>query len=535
MTKLSPDLIRDSQHSVIDFMIDNHFCACFSDMGFGKTVAVTTAVEKLFRMNDVDRLLIVTTVRVARDTWPQELQDWAHTSYLKFKLIEGNAERRLAAARGKEQIHIINQENFVWLAEKAGKTWPYDMLVFDDAEGFKNHTRKNAPGSAICTKRKECPIFEHEKSWICEHAPLCVDYVKGTYDDACVMPCEDFKPVRSGLKSCAVLCKDFKSPPSRYTRFGALCALKPQIKRLVHLSGTPTNKGLVDLWALIFTMDSGRRLCRTYTQYKKKYFIKEHNGFKWSLRPGAEVEIHNAVKDICISIPSEAKLPPRHDIDWPITLPPEAAAMYDEFERDLILNLDDDGEIVAANNGVLAGKLLQICGGAVYTGEGEGKNREWIILHDAKFKALDEIMMKHPGEPILIGYNYGHELIRLRKRYPHGVDIRDRRDAVHAWNAGDIPTMFAHPQSAGHGLNLQRGPGRVLIWFGLNWRLDMNKQLNKRLHRPGQARDVYIYYIVAKGRTDTLLMEGVAKYDWTQNQLLEAVKRKAHKNNKRGF
>ena len=167
-------------------------------------------------------------------------------------------------------------------------------------------------------------------------------------------------------------------------------------------------------------------------------------------------------------------------------------------------------EIEAANNGVLAGKLLQVCGGAVYT----GTEREWIALHDEKFKALDKILLKHAKEPVLVGYNFKHELLRLTERYPHGIDIRDRRDAVHAWNAGDLPLIFAHPGSAGHGLNLQRGPGRALVWLGLNWRLDYNKQLNKRLWRSGQQREVFIYYLIAKGRADVRLMEGVAKYDY---------------------
>lgn len=520
-------MLRASQLDVIDFGLDNNYFACFSDMGFGKTAAVTTLVEKLFRLEEIKRLLVVTTLRVARDTWPDEIKDWQHTSYLKFKVVAGDAETRLAAVKGAEQIHIINQENLVWLAERAGRTWPYDMVVFDDAEGFKNANRKTVPNKAICVHDKSCGIFEHAKSRVCAEADLCMEYRKGTYDEACIMPCKDFNPVRSSLKACVVLCSLFKSPAARYTRFGALCALMPQIKRLVHLTGTPSNRGLLDLWPLIFTLDGGQRLERTYTQYKNKYFNKSHNGFSWDLKPDAEGQIHAKIKDICIAIESEAELPPRHDIDISIILPPAAAKMYDDFERDLVLNVDDE-EITAANNGVLAGKLLQVCGGAVYT----GTDREWVALHDYKFRELDKIILKHAGEPILVGYAFEHELVRLKERYPHGVDIRDRRDFVHAWNSGEIPLGFVHPGSAGHGLNLQRGPGRVLVWLGLSWRLDHNKQLNKRLWRPGQARAVYIYYLIAKGRADVRLMEGVAKYDWTQNQLLEAVKRDARRHNK---
>ena len=510
---------------VIDFMSKIMACACFSNMGFGKTAAITTLVEKLFRAKEINRLLIVTTLKVANNTWPDEIRDWQHTSYLKFKVLTGPAKTRLEAARGKEQIHIINQENFVWLAMKAGKTWPYDMVVFDDAEGFKNANRKTKPKTAICAHSDDCPVFGNEKYGFCQNAQLCTDYTGGRYTEACVLPCPEFKQVRSALKACALPCKAFKSLPSKYTRFGALCALMPQIKRLVHLTGTPSNKGLVDLWPLIFTMDGGERLERTYSQYKVKYFNKSYNGFSWELKPGSEALIHKRVKDICIAVESEAEaeLPPCNHINTSVILPPDSAKMYGDFQRDLILQTELDGEIVAANNGVLAGKLLQVCGGAVYT----GVEREWITLHDEKFKALDRIIERHIGEPIMVGYNFEHELIRLKARYPQGVDIRDRKDSVHAWNSGELPLMFAHPGSAGHGLNLQRGPGRVLVWLGLNWRLDYNKQLNKRLWRPGQKRKVYIYYLITKDRADVRLMEGVAKYDWTQNQLLEAVKRDA--------
>jgi len=518
------DMIRGSQWEVVEFIENTEACACFNNMGFGKTAAVTTVIEKLFRYKEIKKLLVVTTLRVAANTWPDELRDWSHTSYLKFKVITGDAETRLAGARGPEQIHIINVENFVWLAERAGRKWPYDMVVFDDAEGFKNSNRKTTSKNSICKHAADCALFMHEKTGACQESAFCLDYRPSVDGEACIMPCADFKPVRSSLKACAVLCKGFQAPAARYTRFGALCALRPQVKRLVHLTGTPSNKGLVDLWPLIFTMDGGDRLERTNSQYKKKYFNKSYNGFSWELKDGAEAEIHDKIKDICISVESEAEaeLPKCSHIDKAIILPPEAAKQYDTFERDLILNINED-EVTAANNGVLAGKLLQVCGGAVYT----GIEKEWIELHEEKFSALDDILLDHCYEPVLVGYNFAHELQRLKSRYPQGVDIRDRKDFVHAWNAGDIPLGFVHPGSAGHGLNLQRGPGRVLVWLGLNWRLDYNKQLNKRLWRPGQQREVFIYYLIAKGRADVRLMEGVAKYDWTQNQLLEAVKRDA--------
>lgn len=527
MAKLPKTLLRGSQKEVTDFVLKNPFCACFSEMGFGKTAAVATAIEQILKTREIKKCLIVSTLRVARDTWPDEIVSWEHTSGLTFQVIEGKELDRLRSARSCDKIHLINQENFVWLVEKAGADWPYEMIVFDDSEGFKSANRKTVPKKAICMHRRGCPLFLHEKSMICRHRDNCQEYTPGSLPETkefCALPCRKLHPVRSSLQACITLCNHFKELPARFTRFGALCALAPRIKRLVHLTGTPSNKGLLDLWPLIFTLDGGERLGRTYTQYKNWFFNRGHNGFGYDLKPGAAEIIHQKIKDICIAVDSEAAvgLPECQHIERYIRLPGKADKLYKEFERDLLVEVDGD-EIKAANNGVLAGKLLQVCGGAVYTGEG----KQWKKLHTCKLRALNKIIKRHRGEPVLVGYNFGHELDRLKATYPWGIDIRDRRDAVAAWNRGEIPLMFAHPGSAGHGLNLQKGPGRVLVWFGLNWRLDYNKQLNKRLWRPGQTRKVFIYYIIAEGRADVHLMEGVAKYDYTQKQLLEAVKRQA--------
>lgn len=520
---LHPDLLRLSQLDTKQFMKDTPFCAVFNDMGFGKTVTSLTAGCELLQEGEIKKILVVAPLRVARDTWPDEIQDWAHTSYLSFKFIEGGPEERRQAAKGKEQVHIINQENFVWLVYKAGKTWPYDMVIFDDTKGFKNPKIKSPASTTICTEHKDCPIYENEKTGVCKTAETCSDYVKGAYGDECLMRCTDFKQARVGSKACKVVCRDFNPRPAAYTRYGALLAVRPQIKRLVHLTGTPSSRELADLWPMVHTLDMGKRLGRTYSQYKKRFFICER--FKMHLRPGAKEKIFEAIGDICISIECEDELVARHDVPLKFDLDKEAAALYDEFEREYAIEVDDE-EVVAQNAGVLSGKLLQVCGGAVYY---DTETKAWKKIHDEKIKLLAGVIEKHKGEPILVGYNFAHELQRLREAFPQGIDIRDRRDAVKAWNKGDIPLLFAHPDSAGHGLNMQKGPGRTLVWFGLNWSLDLNKQLEKRLHRPGQLQECYVYYLIAKGRADARVLQTLSRKDRTQKDLLEAVKRDARK------
>jgi len=481
-------LLRDSQVDTAQFIIDNPNCAIFSEMGFGKTASVLTAIEKLLVIRDIKKALVVSPLLVARETWPQEVKAWAHTAGIEISLLLGSASERMTAAKRPAPVHIINQENFVWLVEQAGRKWPYDMVVFDDAKGFKSAKRKSRPKTLICMEMDGCPGYEPDGS----------------------------------SKACKNICEHFRQRPARFTRFGALCALRPQIKRLVHLTGTPSSQGLLDLWPLIFTLDNGKRLGRTFTQYKNVYFRQNYNGFGWTLQPGSAEVIHDKIKDICIALPTEAKVPPAKHIPIKVQFPEKAEKLYYELETELLLELGDN-TVEAPNAGVLAGKLLQVCGGAVYTSDDPSC---WKEVHDAKLDALKEILSWHPDESVLVAYNFQHELKRLRWALPGGKDIRDSVNSIRDWNRGKLKLMFAHPDSAGHGLNLQHG-GHILVWYGLNWSLALNKQFNKRLHRPGQKHETLIYYLIADGKADEQVMRCVQEKDVTQQALLDAVKRQA--------
>lgn len=489
----SKDLLRLSQKEVGQLIQDNPFMGVFCDMGFGKTIVVLTAIEELLRRKEIKKILVVSTLMVSRDTWPDEILEWEHTRGIPFKFIHGTPGERLELLKGDEDIHIINQENFVALVDELKNKWPYDMVVFDDAKGLKNYKIRNKPKTPICTLSKDCPIY-----WPAEKSTACLS-----------------------------LCDDFKARPPRFSRFGALCRIRPKLKRLLHLTGTPSSKELLDLWPMLYTLDAGRRLGKTRAVYARTFFNKGYSGFGYELRDGAADTIHNKIKDICVAVESEAELPPVHCLKKPIKLGPEQRRCYNELEKEFIINIEGE-DITAVNAGVLAGKLLQMCGGAIYT-----EDKDWVEMHDEKIKALGEIIEKHKGEPVLVGYGFKHELVRLKKAFPQGIDIRERKDFKKAWNRGEIPLAFAHPDSAGHGLNLQKGPGRTLVWFGINWSLDLNNQLNKRLHRPGQKRDVYLYYLVAEKTIDEDVLASVKKKDATQKNLLAAVKRSIKKRQKR--
>lgn len=317
----------------------------------------------------------------------------------------------------------------------------------------------------------------------------------------------------------------FKS--SKAERFKALRRVLPAVRRVVGLTGTPAPNGLLDLWSQIYLLDKGERLGRTITSYRDRWFIPGHrNGmvvYNWVPIRGASAEIYSRIGDICMSMTAEdyLQMPDRVDITIPVKLSEKARRAYDTLEKDLVLPMRGE-TITAQNAAVLAGKLLQIANGAVYT-----EDHKWQLVHDTKLDALEDLIEAANGEPVLVYYAYQHDEERICRRFPQAVRLKGY-DEVQRWNAGEIPLLIAHPASAGHGLNLQRG-GHILVWFGLTWSLEQYQQANARLYRQGQDKPVKIYHLVAQDTVD----EGVAKIltgkAERQDALIDAVKARIDK------
>lgn len=311
----------------------------------------------------------------------------------------------------------------------------------------------------------------------------------------------------------------FKS--HRAKRFKALRKVRPLCKRVVGLTGTPAPNGLIDLWAQVYLLDSGQRLGKTISGYRERYFLpdkrNQHVIFSYKPKEGAEEAIYKKLSDICISMKNRdyLTLPERMDNILGINLPPKVLEQYRQLERDLLLPLLE-GDIVAGSAAVLTNKLLQITGGAVYD---EGKKVQ--ILHDEKLKALEDLVEAANGKPVLVYYNYRHELERIQKQFL--CRVLDTAKDMEDWNKGEIPVMLAHPASAGHGLNLQKG-GSTIIWFGLPWSLELYQQANARIHRQGQKNTVVVHHLVAKETIDEDVMQVLAKKQAGQEALLQAVK-----------
>ena len=317
----------------------------------------------------------------------------------------------------------------------------------------------------------------------------------------------------------------FKNPKAE--RFKALRRTLPAVRRMVGLTGTPAPNGLIDLWSQIYLLDRGERLGKFIGQYRDRYFIPGHrNGmvvYTWVPIAGAVKEIYEKVGDICMSMKAEDYLtmPDRIDITVPIELPESARKAYDTLERELVLPMRDEA-ITAQNAAVLAGKLLQLSNGAIYT-----EDRGYVEVHTAKLDALEDLIEQANGEPVLVYYGFRHDLKRILERFPQARELYSTKD-VNAWNAGEIPVLVAHPASAGHGLNLQAG-GHIMVWYGLTWSLEQYQQANARLYRQGQNRPVTIYHLVTKDTVDEDVIRVLTGKAERQDALIDAVKGRIEK------
>ena len=306
-------------------------------------------------------------------------------------------------------------------------------------------------------------------------------------------------------------------------RFKSLLKVRPTVKRIVGLTGTPSSNGLMDLWAEFRILDLGQRLGRYITHYRNTYFTPDKRNaqviFSYKPLPGAEDKIYKQISDITISMKSidYLKMPECIVNEVAVSLNEKEWNIYSKLKDEMVTKLGDE-EIDAVNAAVLSGKLLQMANGAVY--DSENKTH---IIHDKKLDALEDLIEGANGKPVLVAYWFKHDLERIKNRFPVR-QIKASKD-IEDWNEGNIPIAVIHPASAGHGLNLQSG-GSTLIWFGLTWSLELYQQTNARLYRQGQNETVIIHHIITKGTIDEDVMTALTKKEETQASLIDAVKAK---------
>ena len=310
-------------------------------------------------------------------------------------------------------------------------------------------------------------------------------------------------------------------------RFKVLMKVRPKVKRIVGLTGTPSSNGLMDLWAEFRLLDMGERLGRFIGQYRTSYFRPDkQNGqvvFSYKPLPGAEKQIYNRISDITISMKStdHLRMPELVESRYTVYLSETEREKYEELKKDLVLQLPD-GEITAANAASLSGKLSQMANGAIYDDK-----QEVIEIHSRKLDALEDIIESMNGRPLLVAYWFRHDLDRISERlnFLHiPFSKLDTTASIKHWNSGELPVALIHPASAGHGLNLQSG-GSALVWFGLTWSLELYQQTVARLWRQGQESEtVVVQHIITKGTIDERIMKALELKDTSQSALIDAVK-----------
>lgn len=444
---------HEYQQYAIEYIETHPVSAVLLDMGLGKTSITLTALQDLlFDRFEAHKVLIIAPLRVARNTWPAELQKWDHLQDLTVSVVVGNAEERKAALAKQADLYVINREMVLWLVEQSGYKFDFDTVVIDELSSFKNHQSK---------------------------------------------------------------------------RFKALMKVRPKVKRIIALTGTPSSNGLMDLWAEFRLLDMGERLGRYITQYRTKYFMPDKRNaqiiFSYKPLPGAEEQIYDKISDITISMKAAdfLPMPQRIESEYPVYLSEEEREKYDALKQEMVLQLPDE-EITAANAASLSGKLSQLANGAIYTEE-----KNIITVHDRKLDALEDIIEAAAGKPILVAYWFQHDLQRITERL-EALKISYARisspSSIELWNRGEFAVGLIHPASAGHGLNLQEG-GSTLVWFGLTWSLELYQQTNARLWRQGQkSNTVVIQHIVAKDTVDERILKALNEKNNTQEALIAAVK-----------
>ena len=388
----------------------------------------------------------------------------------------------------------------------ARDTWSAEIQKWDQLHGltYSVAVGTEAERKAALNRKADIYIINRENvQWLIDQSKIPFDYDMVVVDEL----------------------SSFKNHQSK--RFKALMQVRPKLKRVVGLTGTPASNGLMDLWAEFKVIDMGKRLGRFISHYRQNYFVPDKmNGqivYSYRPRPGAEDAIYRQISDITISMKStdHIKMPDLVSTEYKVYLSPDEQEVYDDMKKQFVLDLPA-GEISAANAAVLSGKLSQMANGAIYDDNGG-----MVEIHSQKLDALEDIIESANGKPLLVAYWYQHDLNRIMKRL-HERHIPfsklDSADSIRRWNNGEIPVALIHPASAGHGLNLQSG-GNHIVWYGLTWSLELYSQTIARLWRQCQTEEtVIVQHIVAEGTIDEQILRALKAKDKTQSALIAAVK-----------
>lgn len=474
---------HDYQKYATDFILSHPVAAILLQMGLGKSVITLTAMKELFDRGEISRALVIAPLRVARDTWPEEIRKWDHLQGLTYSVAVGSVEERRVALRRDVQIHIINRENIAWMME-SGLPLNYDMIVVDELSSFKSWQSKRfrallrlRPSVSRIVGLTGTPTGNGLMDLFAEYRVLDLGErlgrFIGRYREAYFMP----------DKRNAYQVFSWKPRP------GA----EEEIFRKI--SDITVSMKSVDFLKMPECLMNEVRVHMDAKEREQYETLKE---------------------DLFLQVPRKSQSS-HSSRGTPLGTDPVGACATAPRGTDPIgaaapLLID------AKNAAALCGKLCQLANGACYT-----EDSTVAHIHDRKLDALEDLLESANGHPVLIAYWYQHDLQRIREHFPETRPLKTSQD-IADWNAQKIQVAAIHPASAGHGLNLQQG-GNTLIWFGLTWSLELYQQTNARLWRQGQKSEtVTIHHIITEGTIDEQILDALSKKDRTQESLIAAVK-----------
>lgn len=422
--------------------------ALFAGMGLGKTVATLTALDLMEVAGECDGpTLVVAPLRVAQSTWPDEAKKWSHLRNIEVSPIVGNVAERRKALKRDANIYTTNYDNLPWLVEELNAKWPFTTIISDESTRLKGFR------------------------------------------------------LRQGTQRAKALGRVAHS----------------RVRRWHNLTGTPAPNGLQDLWGQCWFLDAGARLGRTYDSFTQRWFRPKRSGYGVEPFEHTQADIEGRIGDICLSMQAKDYF----DVAEPIVIPiytrlsAKNRELYEDMERDFFMQIDEF-DVEAVNSAAKSQKLLQLASGAVYVNpdvesDKDPRSKQWKEVHDDKIQALDSIVAEAGGMPILVAYHFRSDLARLRRAFPNGRELDKNPETIRKWNDGEIPLLFAHPQSAGHGLNLQDG-GNILVIFTPWWDLEQYQQILERIGpvrqlQAGYDRNVFVYFIIAEDTMDEVVMQ----------------------------
>lgn len=467
------------QKKAVKFLLEHAAAALFLDPGLGKTSITLAAIKVLKAKGLLNKVLLIAPLRVCHSVWPNETEKWKDFKDLKVVVLHGKDKEELLESEA--DIYVINPEGLDWLLQ-VQKT-------------------KSAAGKTR--------VSVDLRRW-----------KKLGFDTLVIDELSKFKHVQTN-------------------RFKAMKLVIHTFARRWGLTGSPAANGLLDLFGQCYVLDEGRTLGKYITHYRQTYFDQGYDGFSWTLKDGADKQIYDRLKPLALRMGDDLlDMPKLVENNIEVELPVKVLKIYEQLEDDLIAQLDE-GRVTAKTAATASMKCRQVANGGIYLDPEVtpllklptvGK-RDHVDLHEAKLNALEALIEELQGSPLLVAYDFGHDLERLKKRFgkdlPYiggGVSAKRGKELETMWNNGDLPYLFGHPQAMAHGLNLQEC-GHHVCWHSLTWNYEEYDQFNRRVRRQGnRAKRVFVHHLVAQGTIDEVILAALKLKRRGQNALFEALR-----------